>query len=218
MLRARHLFWIFALAIAPAANATSVTVQMTGTWDSVVDNANVTSGSIAAGVGFTVTLTYDDATPDDNPADSTIGDYVLPALTSDFTLQTGGFTFSLLPAENIILSIGDGYLGKDDLNVFAQHFSTVGITTGDSNSSVTLVDSTETAHGSDTLTDLPWSISAYDSPNLGMYFLIEVLGAGPNKKIEAFGELTGLQALPEPGGLVLVAFACGLALLPRLRG
>jgi hypothetical protein len=176
----------------------------------VTDNAGVSGGSIAVGAPFTVTLTYDDATPDSNGGDSTLGDYVFSAASSALMLETGGFTFTLAPSQSIIFSIGDGFLGQDDFTWFAQNFTTsgslpVGITTGASNSSASVVDSSATAHTSDALTDLPWSVGDYDSPNQGMYFLIQVLGAGPNKKIELFGEFTQFKVLPEPSLMLLAA-------------
>src|SRR5262245_34690343 len=140
MRRARHLLWALALTLASSAPAyaTSVTVQMTGEWFQVIDNANVTAGSIAVGVPFTVTLTFDDATPDDN-SDPTIGDYILEGASSSLVIETGGFTFTLQPTENIIFSVGDGFMDQDDFTYFAQNFTTSGplpggITTGTSNS------------------------------------------------------------------------------------
>jgi hypothetical protein len=221
MRRALRLLWtltLAALAVPPAAHATSVTVQLIGEWFQVTDNANVTGGSIAVGVPFTVTLTFDDATPDSNGGDPTLGDYVFLGATSSLMIHTGGFTFTLGAAENIIFSVGNGFIGQDDFTWFAQNFTTsgplpIGITTGASNSSASVVDSSATAHTSDDLTGLPWLVSAYDSPNQGMYFLTQVLGAGPNKRIELFGEFTGFQVLPEPSALLLAI----LAVVPLLR-
>jgi hypothetical protein len=68
-----------------------------------------------------------------------------------------------------------------------------------------VIDSTETAHSSDALTALPWDVSAYDTPNDGMYFLIAVNGAGSNKFIELMGDFTEFTVLPEPTGLLLLS-------------
>jgi hypothetical protein len=210
MRRARRLLWVLALAAfaTPPAYATSVTVQMSGTWDSVVDNANATQGAISAGGAFVVTFTYDDATPDANPGDTTLGDYLLLAVTSDYSISTGGFTFSLLPTENVFFSVGDGFNGTDDLALFAQNFATTGplapgLSTGNANTSISVVDSSQTAHSSDLLTAVPWDVGAYNSPNHGMYFLAQVLGAGAGKKIELFGEFTSFAVLPEASVSIL---------------
>jgi hypothetical protein len=226
MRRARHLLWILALTAltsAPAAHATSVTVQMSGTWDTVIDNANATQGAIAAGISFTVLFTYNDATIDSNPSDLTLGDYLLLAAESDYTIATGGFTFSLLPAQNIIFSVGNSYNGADDVALFAQQFSTTGpllpgLSTGNANSSISVVDSTQTAHSSDSLSALPWDVDLYNSPNQGMYFLAQVLGAGGGKKIELFGEFTSFQVLPEPSTVLLSLVALGIFAATRHRG
>jgi hypothetical protein len=224
MRRARHLLWTLAFAALAAApvHATSVTVLMSGTWFNVIDNANVSGGSIAVGTPFTVTLTYDDAVADSN-ADPTIGDYVIPGASAALALATGGFTFSLVSTESLLLGVGNNTLaGEDDLLYFAQNFTTSGplpggITTGLANSSMLLVDSSQTAHSSDSLTGIPWSVAAYDSPNQGMYFLIQVLGAGANKKIELFGEFTSFAVLPEPSLLAVLVLA-SLPGIARIRG
>src|SRR5688572_30049609 len=202
MRRARHLLWTLALATlaaAPAAHATSVTVLLSGEWFQVTDNANATGGSIAVGIPFTVTLTYDDGASDLN-ADPTIGDYVLPGATSSLTLATGGFAFTLGATEDILFGVGDGLIGQDDFLWFAENFSTsgplpVGVTTGYGFMSPQVADSTATAHDSDDLTGLPWDISAYNSPNFGMYFLIAVCtsqtpctSSGGQSFIKLFGE------------------------------
>jgi hypothetical protein len=222
MRRARHLLWtlvLAALTAAPAAHATSVTVLLSGEWFQVTDNGNATGGAIAVGVPFTVTLTYDDAAGDVN-SDPTLGDYVLSGGSSSLALATGGFTFTLGFSESIIFSVGDGYFGQDDFVWFAENFTTsgplpLGITTGYGYMSPNVADSTATAHTSDDLADLPWNVSAYNSPNLGMYFLIAVNGAGPGKFIELFGDFTQFTLLPEPSSLLLLVL--GALAIARLR-
>jgi hypothetical protein len=222
MRRALQLIWTLALATlatAPAAHATSVTVLLSGEWFQVTDNAGVTGGAIAVGVPFTVTLTYDDAATDIN-ADPTLGDYVLAGGTSSLSLATGGFTFTLNASENIIFGVGNGFMGQDDFGWFAENYTTSGplpggITTGYGYSNVLVADSSATAHASDDLTGLPWDVSAYDSPNLGMYFLIAVNGAGPNKFIEAFGDFTQFTVLPEPSSVLLLVL--GAVAIARIR-
>jgi hypothetical protein len=223
MRRARHLLWILALVALGAgpSYATSVTVLLSGTWDSVTDNASVTNGSITTGGTFTVTLTYDDATPDIDP-DPTVGSYLMPAATSSLTLATGSYTFTLLAGEGIIFGVDDDLSGQDDFGWFAENYTTSGplpggVTTGYGYMNPLVFDTTQTAHSSDDLTGLPWSVADYDSPNLGMYFLIAVNGAGADKYIELVGDFTQFTVLPEPSALVLTGLGCA-ALLLRRRG
>jgi hypothetical protein len=181
---------------------------LSGEWFQVTDNAGVTDGSIANGGTFTVSLTFDDTTPDGD-ASSTTGFFLLPAATSDLSLTTGSYTFTLSPSENVELVVDDNLSGQDDFGLFAENFTTSGplpggISTGYGYMNPFVVDSTETAHSSDALTGLPWLVSAYDSPNQGMYFLIAVNGAGANKYIELFGDFTDFTVLPEPSTLLLL--------------
>jgi hypothetical protein len=223
MRRARHLLWILALAALAAAPAyaTSVTVLLSGEWFQVTDNAGVTDGSITTEGAFTVSLSFDDATSDSDP-DPSVGFYLLLAPTTDLSLSTGSYTFSLSSSENVELGVDDNWSGQDDFGLFAENFSTsgplpVGVTTGYGYMNPFVIDSTQTAHSSDSLTDLPWAVSAYDSPNLGMYFLIAVNGAGTNKFIELFGEFTEFTVLPEPAASFLLLAGCGALTIARSR-
>ena len=222
MRRIRILLLCLAFVAAVPAYATSVTVQMSGEWFQVTDNAGVTDGSIADGGTFTVTLNYDDETPDDEP-DTSLGLFVVSAASSSLTLTTGNYSFTLLASETIEISIGDDYFGQDDLGLFAENFTTsgplpLGVTTGYGYVNPFVVDSSQTAHSSDALASLPWSVSAYDSPNLGMYFLIAVNGAGANKYIELFGDFTDFSVLPEPSLVALMLFGAAALWLTQGRG
>ncbi|MGH7289271.1 MAG: hypothetical protein ACREI8_14765 [Myxococcota bacterium] len=210
-------FCLAALGLAPPARATTVTVALTGEWFAVTDNANVTNGSIAVGGAFTVTLSYDDATADSDPSANT-GAYFVPGASGSLTLETGDYTFTLLASETILIGIDDNVSGDDLLGLFAENFATsgpliAGASTGYGYTNPTLFDSSQTAHSSDDLTDLPWAIDAYDAP--GIYFFIEVLGKGPSKYIELTGEFTNLAVLPEPSMLALGAVL--LLVLARVR-
>jgi hypothetical protein len=223
MRRARFPLWVLAFVAFAAgpSYATSVTVLLSGEWYAVTDNASVTDGSITTGDTFTVTLTYDDATADINP-DPTLGDYLLPAATSSLALTTGSYTFTLLASEGIIFSVGDSYFGQDDFGWFAENFTTSGplpggVSTGYGYMNPLVFDITETAHSSDALTGLPWSVADYYSPNQGMNFLIAVNGAGPNKYIELSGDFTQFSVLPEPSALILAGLGCATVLVRRRR-
>ena len=220
---ARLLPWMLALVAVAAgpAHATSVTVLLTGTWYAVTDNASVTNGSITNGGAFTVTLTYDNSTSDSDP-DPTSGGYILPAATSSLTLTSGSYTFTLLATEDIIFGIGDNYFGQDDFGWFAENFTTSGplpggVSTGYGYMNPLVYDTTETAHSSDALTGLPWSVGDYDYPNDGMYFLIAVVGAGANKYIELSGNFTNFSVLPEPSLLTLAGITGAALFLAHRR-
>jgi hypothetical protein len=222
MRRARILFWMLALAVfatATPAVATSVTVQISGTWDSVIDNASVTNGSIIVGGGFSATLIFDDSTSDTN-ASPNVGDYLLPAATTDLVLNTGSYAFTLLSTSPISFGIDNNVGGQDGFGFFAEHFSTsgplsAGASTGYGYANPALFDNTQTAHSSDDLTALPWDASAYVNTNF--YFLIEVLGKGSNKFIELQGPITQLAVLPEPSAAALVLAAAGALAFIRRR-
>jgi hypothetical protein len=220
LLRCRTLFLFLALlSLAGAApvSATTVTVQITGTWDSVTDTASVTDGSVTGGTSFTATLVFDDSTPD---ADGTVnvGDYTLAAAATSLDLSTGSYTFSLLASSSISLGIDDNVGGQDAFGFFTEFFSTTGLlsggaTTGYGFANPSFFDSSETAHTSDDLTDLPWDASLYDLTNF--YFLIEVDGVGSGEFIELSGEVDGLQVLPEPSLLLLLALSGGMLAVRR---
>jgi len=218
------------LGFAAPAGATTVTVALTGEWFGVTDSANVTNGSISVGGSFTVTLSYDDATPDIDhidPApdpDPNTGSYLMTGAT--LTLETGDYTFTMFPSSTVVFGINDDVNGQDLFGWFADYFTTsgpplsAGASTGYGYMNPGVFDSTSTAHSSDELTDLPWSIAAYDSPNLGMLFLIEVLVPGEEEEPEPDflrleGDFTDFQVLPEPSTLALGAVA--LLALARIR-
>jgi hypothetical protein len=204
---------LLVLAAAAPALATSVTVQISGTWDSVIDNATVLDGSITVGGSFTATLVYDDSVSDLND-DPSIGEYDVLAASSDLSLSTGNYSFA--PSSGLGIAIDDdNAFGEDVVFLFAESYVTSGplpsgiSTGGTSYANPTLTDTSGTAYGSDELTALPWSIGSYDLTSF--YFFTGVLGAGAGDFIELQGTITGLALLPEPSNLVLVGF--GLAAL-----
>jgi hypothetical protein len=223
MRRGRVVCWMLsflAIATATPALATSVTVQISGTWDSVIDNASVLDGSITVGGSFTATLVFDDGAPDTNGL-ANVGDYLLPAATTDLVLSTGSYSFSLLSTSSVSFGIEDNVGGQDGFGFFAEHFTTTGplaagASTGYAYSNPALFDNSQSAHSSDDLTALPWDISAYD--NASFYYLAEVLGKGSNKFIELQGTITDLTLLPEPSALMLLGLGLGALVVARIRG
>jgi hypothetical protein len=225
MRRALHLLWTLALttlAMAPAADATSVTVQISGTWDSVFDNANVLGGTVTAGTGFTATLVYDDSTLDTNPSAST-GGYDVPASSSDLTIMTSTFVFS--PGASSLLGItieDDNGFDEDALFLFIDGYTASGLPTGISlggtrYANPTFTDTSGSAHSSDDLTDLAWSTGAYDITSF--FFTAGVVGAGAGKLITLQGTVSSFTVLPEPSLAWLLVLGCvaAVGLSTRVR-
>lgn len=220
----RH--WVRALTLvalvgAGPAYATSVTVQITGTWTTVADNANVLGGTVVNGTSYVATLVYDDATADTDP-DPNAGAYDVPAASSDLSITTAGFTFT--PGATALLGIAidnNNSFGEDAIFLFTDGYTASGLPGGISLGGTrfanpTLTDTSGTAHSSDALSALPWSIGSYNITSF--YFFAGVLGAGANKFIELQGTITGLTVLPEPSILPLIALG-GLAIAwARRRG
>lgn len=221
MRRARLLLCALAFVLLAAApsHATSVTVVIAGAWDSVVDNASVTNGTLAVGGVFSATFVYDDAASDLNPT-ANVGDYLLPATTTDLVLSSGSYTFSLLSTSPVSLGIDNNVGGQDGFGFFAEYFTTsgplaAGASTGYGYANPALFDNSQTAHSSDDLTGLPWDASAYD--NASFYFLIAVVGKGANKYIELSGTITSLTVLPEPSFVTLSVIGLSALLFAHRR-
>ena len=112
LLRLQPLLLLVSLGLAVQAGAVPVTVQLTGTWDSVLDTAGVLDGSIVVGGSWTATLVYDDSAPDLSPSPTT-GSYSIPAAAFDLTFTSGSYSFSLSASESGEISIDDGVSGSD---------------------------------------------------------------------------------------------------------
>jgi hypothetical protein len=204
------------LALGAPASAVPVTIQITGTWDSVTDSAGVLDGSIAVAGSWTATLVYEDSVSD-TAGSSTTGIYPIPAAAFDLTFTSGSYSFSVSASENGEIAIENGVSGFDTLYLYAENFAlggpvAAGISLGFGYVNATLSDSSQTAHSSDALTDLAWNLGAYDTTDF--YFFAEVLGAGPGDYIELDGPITGLSIIPEPTTALL--HGLGLATLSAL--
>lgn len=220
MRRARPLLWILAfaaLAAAPAAHATSVTVQISGTWFATDDSAGVLDGSADVGDAFVVTLVYDDAVADLDPS-AEFGAYFTPAAASDLTITTGNYTFTPSSAVGVGVE-NDNVFGEDWIYVDADGYTAsgpfpVGVGTGaTAYSNITLTDYSATAHGSDALVGLNWTLADYD--DTFVYLFVEITGQGPLQFVEFMGTISQISVLPEPSVLLLGGFA--LVALARVR-
>ena len=103
--------WIVLLAstvTATEASATVVSVVMGGSWHDVADTTGVLDGSVTAGTPFTLTMRYDDATPDLNSVNPNSGVYVPAAPPFVIEVATGNYTFTsvLQGPRQITLSMG----------------------------------------------------------------------------------------------------------------
>jgi hypothetical protein len=214
MRRALHLLWILALAAlanAPAAYATSVTVQISGIWDSVTDNASVFGGSVGTGTPFSASLVYDDATPDSD-GDPSLGSFTGSAASSDLSITTSAFVFTPGASSPLSMAVeNDNAFGEDRLFLFADGYTASGLPvgislTGSRYANPTLTDTSGTAHISDALAGLPWLIGSYNITSF--YFFAQIAGAGAGKFIELQGTVTSLAVLPEPASGALWVLAC----------
>lgn len=218
---------LLGLSAAGSASATTVTVVMTGQLTIVDDSNSVTDGSLVVGVPYTLTMAYDDTSPDleNDPLLAGMGNYLIPAATSAYSIIVGNYTFD----SGNPLSIGllDGFYdpSEDTLSWFADGFSNTGVLDPGvvfgafGWSSTGLYDYTGTALASDRLTDANWNRSAYVADNQAFYLFVEVLD--PTTTARDYVELTGTidtiaVRLPEPSLLlVLGAGAFAFAVLRR---
>jgi len=222
MRRARHLLWILAfvaLATAPAAYATSVTVQISGTWHAIADTASVLDGSAGVGDSFTATLVYDDAVGDTDPTIG-FGLYVTPAASSDLTISTGNYSFA--PASSVNVGVeNDNVFGEDWIYLDASSYGVAGplpasVGTGaTAYSLITLTDYSAAAHGSEALLGLNWDLADYDDSFV--YLFVQITGFPTPQYVEFMGTIDQISLLPEPSLFVLAGFACCLATMRVLR-
>jgi hypothetical protein len=211
---------LLALAAASPALATSVTVQISGTWDSVIDSAGVLDGSVTVSSAFTATLVYDDATADGDPS-LDFGAYDSPAASSDLSVVTGNYSFS--PGSDVGIGVeNDNVFGEDWIYLYAENYVATGpfpggVGTGaTAYANPTLTDYSASAHGSDALVGLNWNLADYDDALF--YLFVEITGQGPQQFLEFQGTITSIQVLPEPSLLALASIAFAGLIAGRLRG
>lgn len=194
------------LLLAPAAGAAPVTVLMTGTWNVFEDTGGVLDGSVGLGTAFTLTFSYDDATPDDDPS-SSAGYYLFGGGAYTLEIETGNYTISASPTSTTELALTVTGGGGGDLTLYTEGFDVAG---PGSPSFGFLSYLNPSAFGlpagtfsSDALVGLPWGALA---GALNVYFFGSDDGVD---FVELSGEPTSLTVVPEPGSAVLVAL--GLA-------
>jgi len=202
-MRSAALALLVAAVLPAAASAAPVTVVMTGTWDYIDDPLGVVSGQIALGTSYTVTLTYDDATPDSNPA-AIYGNYHFTGPLYGFTLTTASYTFVDAPGGTAELdTVNDSY---DSLSVMGS-----GLTGGPglpafgtpSYITTSFDDSSATALSSTALLGLPWVLSSWETSGTGLFF--DIADGNPNTYVDLGGTITSMTVIPEPTSFGLVA-------------
>jgi hypothetical protein len=219
MRRARHLLWVLALAAAPA-NATSVTVQISGTWSAIGGKTSVLDGSVVSGDSFLATLIYDDAVPDVDPSPG-LGAYFTPAANSDLSIVTGNYTFT--PGSSVGVGVeNNNVFGEDWIRLHASSYTAtgpfpVGVGVGPTAySDSSLTDFSGTALTSDALIGLNWTLGDYDTSDV--YLFIEITGFPTQQFVDFAGTITGITVLPEPSMVMLAAVAGTALALSRRRG
>jgi hypothetical protein len=208
------------LAAAAPAFATSVTVEISGTWDSVIDSAGVLDCSVVACDSFTVTLVYDDSGDDQDPSGG-FGSYFTAAANSDLSVLTGNYSFS--PGSDVGVGVeNNNEFGEDQTFSHAEDYTAsglpIGVGTGPFTfADVTLTDSSGTAHINDALVGLNWNLAAYDGAFFHLF--VEITGAGPGQQSLDFqGTINQIQILPEPSVTALAGLCAVLLLGLRRRG
>jgi hypothetical protein len=190
----------------PAAAAT-VSVLMSGVWNSFSDTGNQLDASVGLGSAFSLTFTYDDQTPDTNP-DPEFGVYDFAAGAYTLTFTTGNYVFSVAPTSPASLEVTSSPT-DDSIALLAYGWTATGpgspvfpALSYLNPSALALPTST---FASDALVGLPWSSLA---GVLNVYFF-----GSPNGVdfVELSGEPSTITTVPEPGTAVLLA--AGIATL-----
>ena len=228
----RSLLWVvcgglLGLSAAGSASATTVTVVMTGQLTIVDDSNSVTDGSLVVGVPYTLTMVYDDTSPDleNDPLLAGVGNYLVPAAASAYSITVGTYTFD--SGNPLSIGLYDGFYdpSEDTLGWYADGFSATGAlgpgavfgSFGYSNTA--LYDYTGTALVSDRLTDANWNRSAYAANSQAFYLFVEVLDPSTTARdyVEMIGTIDAIVVqLPEPSPLsMLGAGAVAFATLRR---
>jgi hypothetical protein len=205
---------LLGLGASGSASAATVTVVMTGQLTIVDDSNSVTDGSLSVGVPYTLTMVYDDSSPDleNDPLLAGLGNYLIPAADSSYTITVGSYTFDSGNPLNISLLDGFYAPSEDALIWYADGFASTGPldpgvtfgTFGYSNPS--LYDYSGTALTSDRLTDANWNRAAYAADNQAFYHFVEVLDPSTSVRdyVELIGSIDSISVVPEPAALPLV--------------
>jgi hypothetical protein len=196
-----------AIFIARPAAAATVSVLMSGVWSSFSDTGNQLDASVGLGSAFSLTFTYDDLTPDQDP-DPEFGVYDFAAGSYTLTFTTGNYVFSVAATSTASLEVTNSPSG-DSIALLAFDWTATGpgspvfpslsyLNPG----ALALPTST---FSSDALVGLPWDSLA---GVLNVYFFGSENGVD---FVELSGEPSTITTVPEPGTALLLA--AGIAAL-----
>jgi hypothetical protein len=194
------------------ASAATVTVVMTGTWDSVADTAGVLDGSVVVGGSFTATFSYDDQVADCEPFVG-IGCFIMNGSSGTLAFNTGSYSFVDQGISQNGVGLEDSVQGLDAVGLFFDRFAASGplpngvVLAPLAYANPTLTDYSENALSTDQLLALPWESSLWES---NFYFFGPITGRGPQDYVEFNGVISNIEVMPEPHIPGLLLLAAGL--------
>jgi hypothetical protein len=175
----------------------------------VSDSGNLLEGNVNVGDTITGSYKYDSETPDNNPTDTSLGNYWLRSSPYGIFLTVGGLEFKtdldsvkfdILIANNDISSSRDIYGLTSYNNTFLENNTPVDIISWDLN------DYTETAIDNDLLPITAPIVNDWQSVNI-------LLISGGEERGIRFGigaNVTSAVLVPEPSTLILITLGLGL--------
>lgn len=202
------------LCTSTAAVAALITVEFSGTIDFIDDADGVTDGSVAEGVPFTGTATWDDAATDSAPGDPIFGNYHGSAPPWNLVLDVGSYAFAPGTGLGVRATVANFPANRPEVDVFRVEAQAATVNGAPSTSSLTagpsfvLRSDGNAVLTSDALTGVPLSPSAWDFVGVEVFMIAE----------EGFAFFSGSidqYAIPEPA--TAAALSLGLALLGTRR-
>jgi len=209
------------LAISNPATATIINIEVTGTVDSIETAGFLLDGSVGNGTTLTGFFTYDTETPDQEPSEYNGLYYIISV-----SMTIGNYTFTDNPlssedARFLVTTVDPGYsVGSSEsffdgiiientvpktYNDIIWSYTSLGIMNLSTSSNEYIL--------SDALPDLDSfpDLSVFD---VGREFGVRFYDESGYKYFRISGEVTSLNAIPEPGTVFLLGLG-GLALIRR---
>ncbi|HXR49225.1 MAG TPA: hypothetical protein VN784_17465 [Candidatus Limnocylindrales bacterium] len=163
------LLLLAALVLAPRTQGASATVQLSGTWAIVNDTAPVLDASIGVGSNFVATLVYDDSTTNANTgsiaAFSAV--YLVAPGQSSLNITSGHYSFTLPISAGVEIDVDHpANSSPDQIILYAERYVLNGPLPGGVSGgspgyvNAQLQNSAKNALADDSLTGVPWILSA----------------------------------------------------------